>query len=98
MRGRIPRGCARHARPRDLACEYGQLVGHRPAVSSLSNARIREREGPMVTQKQSFADAAMLTIGLEQLDEVLRQPGATPREVIAAEFDRLEELVAALPL
>jgi hypothetical protein len=40
----------------------------------------------------------MLTTGLEQLHEALRQPAAAPRAVIAAEFDRLEELVAALPL
>jgi hypothetical protein len=52
----------------------------------------------MTTQKQGFADAAMLTTGVEQLDEVLRQPGATPRGVIVAEFDRLRDLVAALPL
>jgi hypothetical protein len=52
----------------------------------------------MVTQKQSIADAAMLTIGLEQLGEALRHLAGTPRAVIAAEFDRLEELVSALPL
>jgi hypothetical protein len=52
----------------------------------------------MTTQKQGFADATMLTTGVEQLDEVLRQPGAIPREVIAAEFNRLSDLVAALPL
>jgi hypothetical protein len=52
----------------------------------------------MVTQKQSYADAAMLTTGLEQLDEALRQPDATLGSVIAAEFDRLGELIAALPL
>jgi hypothetical protein len=52
----------------------------------------------MAIQRQTFAHALMLTTGLEQLDEALRQPGATPRDVIAAEFDRLEELVAALPL
>ena len=52
----------------------------------------------MTTQKQGFADAAMLTTGMEQLDEALRQLGPTPREVIAAEFGRLCDLVAALPL
>ena len=52
----------------------------------------------MTTQKQGFVDAAMLTTGLEQLDEVLRHSSATPREVIAAEFDRLSNQVAALPL
>ena len=52
----------------------------------------------MTTQKQGFADAAMLTTSVEHLDEALRQPGATPREVIAAEFGRLDDLVAALPL
>jgi hypothetical protein len=52
----------------------------------------------MVTQKHGFADAAMLAIGLEQLDEALRRPGATPRAVVAGEFDRLGALVAALPL
>ena len=52
----------------------------------------------MTTQKQRFADAGMLTTGVQQLDEALRQPGATPREVIAAEFGRLGDLVAALPL
>jgi hypothetical protein len=52
----------------------------------------------MTTQKHGFADAAMLTTGMEQLDEALRQLGPTPREVIAAEFGRLCDLVAALPL
>lgn len=52
----------------------------------------------MTIQKQGFADAAMLTTGLEQLDEVLCHPAATLRAVIGAEFDRLEEFVAALPL
>ena len=52
----------------------------------------------MTTQKLDFADAAMLSTGVEQLDEVLSQPGAMPQEVIAAEFDRLGNLVAALPL
>jgi hypothetical protein len=52
----------------------------------------------MTTQKQGFADAGMLTTGVQQLDEALRQPGATPREVIAAKFGRLYVLVAALPL
>jgi hypothetical protein len=52
----------------------------------------------MTTQKQGFADAARLTAGVEQLDEALCRPGATPREVIAAQFDRLSDLVAALPL
>jgi hypothetical protein len=51
----------------------------------------------MTTQKQGFADAAMLTTSVEQLDEVLRQPGATPRVEVAAAFDRLSYLVAALP-
>jgi hypothetical protein len=52
----------------------------------------------MVTQKQNYADTVMLTTGLEQLDEALRQPGAIPQAVLAVEFDRLEELVGALPL
>jgi hypothetical protein len=52
----------------------------------------------MKTQNQGFADAAMLTTCVEQLAAALRQPGATPREVVAAEFDRLGDLVAALPL
>jgi hypothetical protein len=52
----------------------------------------------MTTQKQGFADAAMLMTGVERLDEALRQPGAAPREVIAAQFGRLSDLVAALPL
>jgi hypothetical protein len=52
----------------------------------------------MATQKQAYANAEMLTTGLEQLREALRHPGATAKDVIAAEFDRLEELVAALPL
>ena len=51
----------------------------------------------MATQKQGFADAAMLTTGVDQLDEVLGDSSATPSEVIAAEFDRLSDLVAALP-
>jgi hypothetical protein len=38
----------------------------------------------MTTQKQGFADAAMLTTGLEQLDEAPGHTSATPREVIAA--------------
>jgi hypothetical protein len=52
----------------------------------------------MPIQKHGFANVAMLTSGLEQLGEVLRHHAATPQAVIAAEFDRLEELVAALPL
>jgi hypothetical protein len=53
----------------------------------------------MATHKQqNYADLTMVTTGLEQLDEVLRYPGVTPRAVIAGEFDRLMELVAALPL
>ena len=52
----------------------------------------------MTPQKQDFVDAEMLTTGLEQLDEVLRHSSATPREVIAAEFDRLRVQAAALPL
>jgi hypothetical protein len=52
----------------------------------------------MVTQKQRYANTELLTTGLEQLDEVLRQPGGTPSAVIVVEFDRLEELVGALPL
>jgi hypothetical protein len=52
----------------------------------------------MTTKKQDFADTAMLTTGLEQLDEALRHSRETPREVIAAEFDRLSDLLAALPL
>jgi hypothetical protein len=52
----------------------------------------------MTTQKQGFADAAMLATSVEQLDEALRHRSATPRAVMAAEFDRLSDLVAALPL
>jgi hypothetical protein len=52
----------------------------------------------MTTQQQGCADAAMLTTGLEQLDEALRHLAGTLRAAIAAEFDRLSELVAALPL
>jgi hypothetical protein len=54
----------------------------------------------MATQKQAqdFVDVAMLTTGVEQLDEALRLPAATPWAMIAAEFDRLSNLVAALPL
>jgi hypothetical protein len=52
----------------------------------------------MATQKQGYADAVMLVTGLEQLDRALRQPSVSPHAVIAVEFDRLEELVAALPL
>jgi hypothetical protein len=52
----------------------------------------------MTIQKQRFADAASLTTGVEELDEALRHPGATPREVMAAQFGRLSDLVAALPL
>jgi hypothetical protein len=40
----------------------------------------------------------MVTKSVEQLDETLRRPGATPRAEIAGEFDRLGDLVAALPL
>src|SRR5262249_24559298 len=60
--------------------------------------RRRGREGLMVTQEQDHADLAMLMTGLEQLAEVLRHPAATSRVVIAAEFDRMEELAAAPPL
>ena len=49
-------------------------------------------------QKQDFVDVAMLTTGVEQLYEALRHPATTPWAVIAAEFDRLSNLVAALPL
>jgi hypothetical protein len=52
----------------------------------------------MTIQKQSFANAAVLTTGLQQLMEGLRHPAAEPRAVIAVEFGRLEELLAALPL
>jgi hypothetical protein len=52
----------------------------------------------MTTQKQGFANAAMLMTGVEQLDEALRHRRVTPREAIAAEFGRLGDLVAALPL
>jgi hypothetical protein len=52
----------------------------------------------MTTQNQDFADAAMLTTGVEQLEVALRLQGATSSEVIAAEFGRLGDLVAALPL
>ena len=52
----------------------------------------------MVIKQQFFADVAMLATGLEQLDEALSHPDATPRAVIASEFDRLGHLVAALPL
>ena len=52
----------------------------------------------MTTQKQGFANAAMLTTGLQQLVEGLRHAAGTPHAVIAAEFDRLGELLAALPL
>jgi hypothetical protein len=54
----------------------------------------------MATQKQeqSLVDVAMLTTCVEQLNEALRYPATTPWTVIAAEFDRLSNLVAALPL
>jgi hypothetical protein len=39
-----------------------------------------------------------LTAALVQLDEAMRHSSATPRELIAAELDRLEELIGALPL
>jgi hypothetical protein len=52
----------------------------------------------MTTQKQGFADGAMLTTSADKLDEALQHLSATPRDVIAAEFDRLRNLVAALPL
>jgi hypothetical protein len=48
----------------------------------------------MTTQKQGIADVAMLTTGLEQLDEALGHSSATPRKVIAAEFDRLSNVAA----
>jgi hypothetical protein len=40
----------------------------------------------------------MSATGLEQPDEGLRHPAATARAVIATEFDRLADVVAALPL
>jgi hypothetical protein len=49
-------------------------------------------------QEQGFVDVAMLRTGVEQLDEALRHPDATPWAVIAAEFNRLSNLIAALPL
>jgi hypothetical protein len=64
----------------------------------LRPAQREKREGPMAIEKQSYPDVAMLRAGLEQLDAALRRPSAIPHAVIAVEFDRLEELVAALPL
>jgi hypothetical protein len=52
----------------------------------------------LAAQKQGSAIAAMWMTGVEQLDEVLRHASTTPGAVIAADFNRLEELVAALPL
>lgn len=52
----------------------------------------------MMSQRPGFVDSAMLTTSVEQLDEALRQLSTTPRELITAEFDRLSDLVAALPL
>jgi hypothetical protein len=52
----------------------------------------------MTMQKQGMPSVEMLTTVLEQLDELLRQPGATEHGMIAGEFDRLEELAGALPL
>jgi hypothetical protein len=52
----------------------------------------------MTTKNQDYADIAMLTAGLEQLHEALRLPATTPRARIAAGFDRVNAIVAALPL
>jgi hypothetical protein len=52
----------------------------------------------MTIQRQGVPSVEMLTTVLEQLDEVLRHPGISEPEVIAGEFDRLEELAGALPL
>jgi hypothetical protein len=52
----------------------------------------------MTTQKQDFEHAAMLATSVDELNEALRLSVATPTEMIAEEFDRLEELVAALSL
>ena len=54
----------------------------------------------MATQmrERGFVDVAMLRTGVEQLDEALRHPDATAWAVIAAEFNRLSNLIAALPL
>jgi hypothetical protein len=52
----------------------------------------------VATIKKDFADAALLAVVVEQLCEALRRPDATARAMIAAEFGRLADLVAALPL
>jgi hypothetical protein len=52
----------------------------------------------MTIWMQGVPSVEMLTTVLEQLEEVLRHPGATERGMIAGEFDRLEELAGALPL
>jgi hypothetical protein len=52
----------------------------------------------MTMQKQSIPSVEMLMTVLEQLDELLRQPGAVEHGMIAGELDRMEELAGSLPL
>jgi hypothetical protein len=52
----------------------------------------------MMILNRGCAHVAMLTTGVEHLAKVLRHSSASQREVIAAEFDRLSNLVGALPL
>jgi hypothetical protein len=52
----------------------------------------------MTIWMQGVPSAELLTTVLEQLDDVLRNPGGTEPGMIAGEFDRLEELTGALPL
>jgi hypothetical protein len=52
----------------------------------------------VATSRNSFANAALLELEVEQLCETLSRPAVTPAAVLAAKFDRLSNLVAALPL
>jgi hypothetical protein len=70
--------------------------GHSLFISE--SLRRRDRGAPIATQVQGFADLMILATGLGQLDEALSRPSGTPQAVIAGEFDRLIDLVAALPL
>jgi hypothetical protein len=52
----------------------------------------------VATIRNNFADGAVLAVHVEQLCEALRRPAAILGAVLAAELDRLAEMVAALPL
>jgi hypothetical protein len=48
--------------------------------------------------RNDFAGGALVAVAVEQLCEALRRPASILGSLLAAEFGRLAELVAALPL